>query len=143
MNDRPIHGDATGEIMRALGRLEGKVHEMASRQQADNEVATESRRTLHQKVEALTVRVGDVEASQGRTVQACDALGKRVSDMGEALAQQQTAIAPSIEDWKRIRLLGQTAGGLFLLGGVSVGATLVWAKEAAAAAMRSFLGING
>jgi hypothetical protein len=54
----------------------------------------------------------------------------------------QAAVAPSIDEWKRIRGLGLGIVGLMTAGGVTLGALVQWGGDNAVNAARAWLHVH-
>lgn len=127
-------GEVTGELGEMRGEVKGVKRELDS--------AAESRRGLYAKMDdqgkllaetAFAVTSAAAVAAQAR---------EEIKNLRTEITQQlATDIKPTVEEWKTIRKVGLGIVSLIAVGGISIGAILVWFGDAASKAVRSWLHI--
>jgi hypothetical protein len=122
------------DIYLALGELKGGVDALRRDFQEEKGTAHESRATIHRRLDEQAEEIAKV-----RTDVAVD--GEITAQVRNEVKSLKDAVDPSLEDWKRMKALGIGIAGLLALGGLSVGAALMWASDAASTAIRHWLKI--
>ncbi|RVD44655.1 DUF1515 domain-containing protein [Mesorhizobium sp. M4A.F.Ca.ET.020.02.1.1] len=123
------------DIFLALGELKGGVDALRRDFQEEKSMAHESRATIHRRLDQQAEEISKV-----RTDVAVD--GEITAQVRNEVKSLKEAVNPSLEEWKRMKMLGIGIAGLLALGGLSVGAALMWASDTAATAIRHWLKIN-
>ncbi|TIT90383.1 MAG: DUF1515 domain-containing protein [Mesorhizobium sp.] len=122
------------DIFLALGELKGGVDALRRDFQEEKRTAHESRATIHRRLDEQAEEIAKV-----RTDVAVD--GEITAQVRNEVKSLKAAVDPELEDWKRMKNLGLGIAGLLAIGGLSVGAMLMWASDTAVAAIRHWLKI--
>ncbi|NKJ92302.1 DUF1515 domain-containing protein [Rhizobium leguminosarum bv. viciae] len=136
------------DILRALGRVEGRltgIEESVSLiledlgDEKDN--ARESRAVIHGRLdERQQIHLLDkvVEISSG-----VDAtLREEIKSIKETVEKNHEAVAPTLEEWKKMKTLGYGISGLIAFAGLTIGGMIAYASDGAVAWVRHWLKIN-
>ncbi|MDX8492926.1 DUF1515 family protein [Mesorhizobium sp. VK22B] len=123
------------DIFLALGELKGGVEQLRRDFQEEKRSAQESRAGVHRRLDEQAEEIAKV-----RTDVAVD--GEITAQVRNEVKSLKEAVNPSLEDWKRMKALGIGIAGLLALGGLSFGAFLMWAGDAAVTAVRHWLRIT-
>ena len=108
----------------------------------DQEAAQQSRAALHRRVDEVIDRIGRMETTAALAGEVDAQVRTELDELKALVDGNSRSIAPTIEEWKRIRMLGLGIVGLLAIGGVSVGAFLAMMGDAAVNAVRAWLRIQ-
>lgn len=81
-----------------------------------------SRAAMHDNVEELTTRIGTLETS----VAVIGQMMAQDRDATHANTKAITAFAPTIDQWRRMVRTGYGVVGFLSVGGIGLGASIVW-----------------
>ena len=99
----------------------------------DQEASRESRAALHRRVDEVIERLAQIETTV--------AIAGQLDALKSTVEVNATSIAPTVDEWRRIRAIGIGIVGLLAVGGISIGAAAMWAGEALVNAVRGWLKI--
>lgn len=129
------------DIMRVLGRIEEKVEQLEKAFKTEKQDAHDSRATIHRRLDEQVSQIALLD----KTVEIAGMIDAQMRDRMEGLAttvaDNHNAVAPSIEEWKRLKFLGYGVSGLIAMAGISVAGLVLWAGEAAVTTIRHWLKI--
>ncbi|MGR9274734.1 DUF1515 domain-containing protein [Rhizobium leguminosarum] len=137
------------DILRALGRVEGRltgIEESVSLIREDlgdeKDNARESRAVIHRRLDEQRQQIHlldkVVEISSG-----VDAtLREEIKSIKETVQKNHEAVAPTLEEWKKMKTLGYGISGLIAFAGLTVGGIVAYASDGAVAWIRHWLKIN-
>lgn len=121
------------DVMQALGHLQACVDGLRRDFTDEAHGAAESRAAVHRRLDAQAEAIGvlrkDFEVAAVVNAQLRTDLKTHVA-----------SVEQSVAEWKRMKTLGSGVVGLLAIGGLSVGATLVWAGEAVKHWMKAWMG---
>ncbi len=134
------------DILRALGRMEGKVDAVVDRLdrfegefRADRRSSSESRNRIHERIDQQAHRLGEAE----KTIVAAGATVAQQRDIIAGLTKAMNEdINPTLREWNRLKTLGWGMRMLLVGAGVGVGAfgtAFLWFGEAIGPALRRWL----
>lgn len=133
MSDPILH-----EILLKLGRIEEGQEQLRDDFDKETDRSRENRKDLHGKVDSLSDRIGHVET----TIQVAGQVTAQARDKIDALETKiNTDVQPTVDEFKRMKMIGWSAVGLVGLGGTAFGASLIWWGEQTISAIRHFLRI--
>ncbi|MHC2573956.1 hypothetical protein [Rhizobium leguminosarum] len=121
------------DIMRVLGQLEAKLDAVADRLDRSDEVfaaeqksAHISRSRIHVRIDEQAKRITEME----KTTVAAGATVAQQRDIIKALTETVSEeIKPTIDEWKKIKLVGGMVSGALIAVGISSAAIAAWAYE--------------
>lgn len=115
----------------------------------ENEAARQSRAGTHGRIDEMIDRLGRIDITVALSGQVdaqvrneIDALKKSVDGLNLKVDGNQASIAPTLDEWKRIRTLGLGVVGLIATGGISFGAAVAWGGDTVTHWVRAWLGIH-
>ena len=108
----------------------------------DQKAARESRAAQHRRLDEVMLRLGQMETTAALAGEVDAQVRTELDELKALVDANAQAIAPTVDEWKRIRALGLGIVALLAVGGVSVGAFLAYAGEAAVNAVRAWLRIS-
>lgn len=130
------------DVLFSLGRLQEAVEQLRDDFRDEKSDAKESRAIIHRRLDEQADKI----AALNSTVEIAGQVDAQIRDEVKAVAEKvdanQTAIAGDVADWRRLKGIGLGVTGLLAIGGLTVGALLVWAGETAANAVRAWLRIS-
>lgn len=129
------------DIMRVLGRIEEKVEKLEKDFSEEKRTAHESRAIIHQRLDQQVSQVAVLDKTVAIHAEIDAQMRDKVEELTETVQSNHEAVAPTIEDMKRLKTLGYGIAGLIALAGVSVGGLILWAGEAAITTVRHWLRI--
>lgn len=105
---------------------------------AERKVASESRARTHQRVDEAVERLGKIDTSLALAAE----VDAQVRTELDGLSAKVTGMAPTIDEWRRIRTVGKWAAGVVLGGGIGIGAVVAALGDQAVTAVRHWLRIS-
>jgi len=109
---------------------------------AERDASHISRAGLHRRLDEVNERLGRLDTGVALSGQADAQVRSELDRLARQVDDNQAAIAPSIEEWQRIRRLGLGIVGLMTAGGLTIGALVQWGGDSAVSAMRAWLHIR-
>lgn len=139
-----------GQLLEAVAGLRRDITEMRDDFAQEKDHAHESRTDVHRKIDDLTDRVGKVEGKIEIAGQVTAQTRDRIDDVSEGVTERldafdttlTTDIKPTVEEFKRMKMIGWSIVGVVGVGGTAFGASLIWWGEQVANAIRSLLRIS-
>lgn len=136
-----------GQLIEGVAGLRRDITELRADIDQEKEHAHESRRDVHRKIDDLTGRVGQVEGkieiagqvtaqTRDRIDSVSDGLTERLDEFDATMADD---IVPTVEEFKRMKMIGWSIVGVVGVGGTAFGASLIWWGEQMISAIRSIL----
>lgn len=107
----------------------------------DQEASRESRAALHRRVDEVIERLAQIETTVAIAGQIDAQVRQELDALKSTVEVNATSIAPTVDEWRRIRAIGIGIVGLLAVGGISIGAAAMWAGEALVNAVRGWLKI--
>jgi hypothetical protein len=129
------------DVMHALGKVQATVDAVAADLADEKVSAKESRSTIHKRLDDQSAVISGILTSIALSAQADAQARLDLAELTKAVASDRAITAPSLADWERMKRAGLTVVGLLALGGLSIAGMLVWAGDAAVAAVRHWLHI--
>jgi hypothetical protein len=129
------------DIMRVLGRIEEKVEKLEKDFAEEKHTAHESRAIIHQRLDQQVSQVAVLDKTVAIHAEIDAQMRDKVDALTETVKINHKAVEPTIDDMRRLKVLGYGIAGLIALAGVSVGSLILWAGEAAVNAVRHWLKI--
>lgn len=127
-----------GQLIESVAGLRRDITDMREDFDTEKDHAHESRKDVHRKIDDLTGRVSNVEnkieISGHVTAQARDKI-----DMMEATLTDD--VKPTVDEFKRMKLIGWSVVSIVGIGGTAFGASLIWWGEQVISSIRHFLRI--
>jgi hypothetical protein len=127
------------EIMRSLGRLEEGVERIRDDFQEEKESAHESRAVIHKRLDEHARQMAKTDETIAIAGHVDAQLRDQIKNLNETVEKNHKEVAPSLSEWRRIKILGTGFGGILLLLGISVGAIVTWASDTASSMVRQWL----
>jgi ferritin-like protein len=130
------------DILLMLGRVEEGVKRIREDFQEEKQSAHESRAVIHRRLDEQRQQIHlldkVVEISSG-----VDAtLREEIKSIKETVEKNHEAVAPTLEEWKKMKTLGYGISGLIAFAGLTIGAVVTWMSDGAVSALRHWLKIN-
>lgn len=121
------------DIMRVLGQLEAKLDAVVDRLERSDEVfaaeqesAHRSRARIHVRIDEQAYRITEME----KTTVAAGATVAQQRDVIKALTDSVAKeIKPTIDEWKKIKIVGGMISGAMIAVGFSAAAVAAWAYD--------------
>lgn len=117
------------DVLLALGRVQEGVEQLREDFREEKDNAKDSRQVIHRRLDEQADHISRLDT----TVQVAGQVDAQMRDEVKALAKKvddnQTAVQPSIDEWKRMKAIGIGIGGLLAIGGLSLASVLMWAGE--------------
>jgi hypothetical protein len=138
-----------GQLIEGVAGLRRDITDLRGDFDTEKDHAHESRKDVHRKIDDLGNRVGSVEGTiqlagqvTAQTRDRIDAVNNEVSErIGGLEASLAKDIKPTVEEFKRMKLIGWSIVGVVGIGGTAFGASLIWWGEQVSQALRSLLRI--
>jgi len=123
------------ELALMLGGINKSIEFLREDFREEKEVSHQSRSTMHKRMDDQTKELGEVKMAVAMSA-------RDVSDARIAIEAHKNAVMPSVEEWKRMKLLGGSFLVLAGIAGVSFVGFLSWAGDAAVSSVRTWLKIS-
>jgi chromosome segregation ATPase len=140
---------ATDDILRALGRVEGRlsgIEESVSllREDLSDEKANahESRSVIHRRMDDQGKQIAHLDTTVAITGGVDAQIREEIKALKETVNKNHDAVSPALDEWKRLKTLGVGISGLIALAGLTVGGTISYAGDGLVAWFRHWLKIN-
>ncbi|API52838.1 DUF1515 domain-containing protein [Rhizobium leguminosarum] len=137
------------DILRALGRVEGRlsgIEESVSLLREDvgdeKDNAHESRTVIHRRLDeqAKQIHLLDMTVTVSSSVDG--QIRDEIKNLAETVEKNHEAVAPTLEEWKKLKTLGYGISGLIAFAGLTIGGAVAYLSDGAVAAFRHWLKIN-
>ena len=139
-----------GQLIEGVAGLRRDITDMRTDIDMVENRAQEGRRAVHSKIDGLTDRVAKVEGlievagqitaqTRERIDEVNDAVGGRMDNFDATLA---TEVTPTVDEFKRMKMLGWSVVAVVGFGGTAFGATMIWWGEQLVGAIRGILRIH-
>lgn len=109
---------------------------------AERDASHIGRAGMHRRLDEVSERLARLDTNVALGRQADAQLRGELDRLARQVDDNQATIAPSIEEWKRIRGLGLGIVGLMTAGGVTLGALVQWGGDTAVSAARAWLRLH-
>ncbi|MGR9188846.1 DUF1515 domain-containing protein [Rhizobium leguminosarum] len=137
------------DIMHALGKLEGSlagIHDSVAQLRKDvgdeKTNAHDSRAVIHERLDeqARQIHLLDMTVTVSSNVDG--QIRDEIKTLKETVEKNHEAVAPTLEEWKKMKTLGYGISGLIAFAGLTVGGIVAYASDGAVAWIRHWLKIN-
>lgn len=131
---KPLFSDAdsTNEVLVRLGELSASVQHLV-RDFGDEKVAArDNRAAMHRRLDEQARELSALKTELTLSRQAVEDLART----------QAETVLPAVGEWQDMKTTGLRLVGVLAIGGVSLGATLAWFSDQAAALLRHWLRIG-
>lgn len=127
-----------GQLIEGVAGLRRDITDLRGDFDDEKGHAHESRKDVHRKIDGLADRVGQIES----TIQVSGHVTAQTRDKVDAMESTLTDdVKPTVDEFKRMKLIGWSVVSIVGLGGTAFGASLIWWGEQMITAMRGFLRI--
>ncbi|NNH65876.1 DUF1515 domain-containing protein [Rhizobium laguerreae] len=137
------------DILRALGRVEGRLTgiednvALLRKEVSDEKVsAHDSRAVLHKRLDEQARQIAQLDTSVAISGGADAQIRQEIKSLKDTVEKNQEAVAPALDEWKRMKTIGYGISGLIAFAGLTVGGVIAYASDGAVAALRHWLKIN-
>ncbi|MBY3260378.1 DUF1515 domain-containing protein [Rhizobium laguerreae] len=137
------------DILRALGRVEGRltgIEDSVShlREEVSDEKvsAHESRAVIHKRLDeqARQIHLLDMTVTVSSNVDG--QIREEIKTLKDTVEKNHEAVAPTLEEWKKMKTLGYGISGIIAFAGLTIGGVVAYASDGAVAWLRHWLKIN-
>jgi hypothetical protein len=129
------------DIMRVLGRLEEKVEQLSEDVSEEKKDAHDSRASIHRRLDEQVSTIAFIDKTVGIEAQVNAQMRDQFAGLAKTVKENQDAVTPYVEDMKRLKTIGIGITGMIAIGGLSIGALVVWFSETSVNAVRHWLKI--
>lgn len=131
------------DVSRSLGRVEGTLQQLIKTAEEDRESAADWRKSVYHLLQEHADQISDLRKDVAIAGEISAQARESAKNVGKQLNERlDEDIAPTIEEWKKIKAMGLGMVALVSLGGAIVLSTLAYFWDAIAAAIRSGLRIH-
>ena len=130
------------DIFHALGRVQEGIEQLREDFQEEKKNARDSRSTVHRRLDEHALEISNLRTDVAIAGKIEAQVRNEVKALAKKVDANHEAVQPSLDDWKRMKNLGVGVASLLAIGGLSIGAFLMWAGDAAVTAVRHWLRIN-
>jgi len=97
--------------------------------QEEREASRQSRARLHERMDEVANDVGTIKGDIRILGEVDGQVRGELQALKETVEANQAAVGPSVEDFKRMKMVGLSIVGLIGIGGTAFGASLIWWGE--------------
>ncbi|MER9628389.1 DUF1515 domain-containing protein [Mesorhizobium sp. M0296] len=130
------------DVMVALGRVQEGVNRLREDFGDEKRLAHESRAVIHHRLDEQGHEIASLRTDMAIAGKVDAQVRDEIKALAGKVEANQNEVLPSVQDWKRMKTIGVGIAGLLAIGGLSFGAMLMWAGDAAATAVRHWLRIT-
>ena len=128
-----------GQLIEGVAGLRRDITDLRDDFDTEKDHAHESRKDVHRKIDDLSGRVSQVEG----TIQVSGHVTAQTRDKVTAMEATLTEdVKPTVDEFKRMKLIGWSVVSIVGIGGTAFGASLIWWGEQVISTIRAFLRIN-
>jgi hypothetical protein len=140
---------ATDEILRALGRVEGRlagIEENVARLRDDfsdeKDHAHESRAVIHSRLDEQAKQIAHLDTTVAISGGVDAQLRDQIMSLANTVDDNHKATQPALAEWAQMKRLGYGISGLIAFAGLTIGGVIAYASDGAVAALRHWLKIS-
>lgn len=127
------------DVLVMLGEVNAGVKQLRRDFSEEKEAARKSREVIHSRLDEHVSLIGRLRTDIEITEKTVAQVSEEVRALEETVDSNRQSVAPTIEDWRRMKTIGQGIAWIIAVGGLSVGAMVVWMGESLAAVVRHWL----
>lgn len=109
--------------------------------QEDREASRQSRTRLYERIDAVANDVGTIKGDIRILGEVDGQVRGEVQSLAATVEAHHAAVAPAVDEFKRMKTVGMSIVGLIGIGGTAFGAALIWWGEHTVSFIRSILRI--
>lgn len=109
-------------LLKIIEQLRDDFHE-------EREASRQSRARLHERMDEVAADVGTIKGDIRILGEVDGQIRGELQALKATVEANQAAVAPSVEDFKRMKTVGLSIVGLIGIGGTAFGASLIWWGE--------------
>lgn len=125
-----------------IGRLLEAVERLTEEVLDERIVARDNRAIIHRRLDGQGDEISRLRQDVAIMGKVDAQVRDELAELRETVTSNHNSVLPDIDEWRRMRRLGRGLFWLLGLGGVSLGAAIVWAGEAVRTAVLSWLKIG-
>ncbi|WHO73958.1 DUF1515 domain-containing protein [Rhizobium sp. BT03] len=137
------------DILRALGRVEGRltgiedsVSHLREEVSDEKDSAHESRAVIHRRLDEQAKQIHLLDMTITVSSGVDGQIREEIKSVKETVEKNHEVVAPTLEEWKKMKTLGYGVSGLIAFAGLTIGGIIAYASDGAVAAFRHWLKIN-
>lgn len=137
------------DILRALGRVEGRltgiedsVSHLREEVSDEKDSAHESRTVIHRRLDEQAKQIHLLDMTITVSSGVDGQIREEIKSVKETVEKNHEAVAPTLEEWKKMKTLGYGISGLIAFAGLTIGGIIAYASDGAVAWVRHWLKIN-
>jgi glucose-6-phosphate isomerase len=137
------------DIMHAIGKLEGSltgINESVAQLRKDfgdeKANAHESRAVIHKRLDDQAKQIYHFDTTVAISAGVDAQIREEIKTLKETVQSNHEAVAPALDEWKRLKTLGIGISGLIALAGITVGGTISYAGDGLVTWVRHWLKVN-
>jgi archaellum component FlaC len=137
------------DILRALGRVEGRltgiedsVSHLRDELSDEKDNAHESRAVIHRRLDEQAKQIHLLDMTVTVSSNVDGQIREEIKTLKDTVEKNHEAVAPTLEEWKKMKTLGYGISGLIAFAGLTIGGIVAYASDGAVAALRHWLKIN-
>jgi hypothetical protein len=133
--------DSHAMLLEMLKQLRDDFAQERDARRDENEVARQGRAATHGRIDEVIDKLARLDTTVALAGQVDAQVRTELDALKKIVAANHAAVAPSVDEWKRIRRLGLGIVGLMTAGGLTVGAMVQWGGDLIVERVRAFLHI--
>jgi hypothetical protein len=126
------------DVMLLLGSVQTSVERLREDFKEEKDAAHESRAVIHRRLDEHVGVISSIKTDVAISAEVDAQVRNELKALQDTV---KDSITPAVDDWKRMKSIGVGLAGLLALGGLSLGAVLIWMGETAATVIKRWLGL--
>ncbi|MBY2934475.1 hypothetical protein [Rhizobium leguminosarum] len=103
---------------------------------------TESRAVIHKRLDEQAKQIHLLDMTVTVSSNVDGQIPEEIKTLKDTVEKNHEAVAPTLEEWKKMKILGYGISGLIAFAGLTIGGIIAYASDGAVAALRHWLKIN-
>lgn len=133
--------ETTSLLLKMMEQVRDDMRHMQDGMQARDELSRQSRARLYERIDEVANDVGTIKGDIRILGEVDGQVRGELQSLQATVAANQAEVGPSVEEFKRMKMVGLSIVGLIGIGGTAFGASLIWWGESTVSFIRWMLRI--
>lgn len=121
--------ETTSLLLKMMEQVRDDMRHMQDGMQARDELSRQSRARLYERIDEVANDVGTIKGDIRILGEVDGQVRGELQALSATVAANQAEVGPSVEEFKRMKMVGLSIVGLIGIGGTAFGASLIWWGE--------------
>lgn len=128
--------ETTSLLLKMMEQVRDDMRHMQDGMQARDELSRQSRARLYERIDEVANDVGTIKGDIRILGEVDGQVRGELQTLSATVAANQAEVGPSVEEFKRMKMVGLSIVGLIGIGGTAFGASLIWWGESTVSFIR-------